>query len=693
MSGAGPARPPSDATAPARDAAGRGDWAQAYALLAAADADGALPVTDLPLLATAAYGAGHLDVTLAAWERAHAAAVSAGDRLAAAGAAVRVSMHLLFDTALMAPVRGWLARAERFLEGDTATGAWAWLCVVRSYERLLSGDVAAARDWSARAIEAGDRCDAAAAAVARLASGRTLILAGRMGEGLALLEEAGAAALSGALDPQSTGMIYCELVCTLQGLAHYDLAQQWTAAMERWAQSAAVGSLRGRCRVHRAEILRLRGASEEAEHEALRACDELRPYLHRELGWPLCELGRIRLRRGDLAGAESAFVSAHELGWDPYPGLALVLAAQGHTADAATALREALEHPLDVPSKELPPNTDLRRAPLLEAQVEVELAAGALDAARAAATELEAIASRYETNALAASASHARGRVLLAEGNVADARRHLARAASQWASIGAPYETGVVRLALAHAYQLDGRDKLAQQELDVARSLFDQAGAAPLTLAAANALAATAAVHDATHERETCSFVRDGDGWHIAFGGHAVRLRDRKGFHYLARLLATPGEEHHVLALVADEHAGADSARPSEAAVGDAGFVLDARAKEVYRRRLSEIEEDLADAEARGDLVRTEQARREQEFLEHELARAVGLGGRDRRAGVASERARVSITRAIRQAIALVTEHHASLAEHLERTIRTGTYCAYLPDPQARVEWSIRPTQ
>ena len=79
-----------------------------------ADADGRLAPADLPLLGEVAYAAGHLDVTIEAWERAHAACLQAGDRLAAAGAAVRVAMHLLFDTALMAPVRGWLARAERF---------------------------------------------------------------------------------------------------------------------------------------------------------------------------------------------------------------------------------------------------------------------------------------------------------------------------------------------------------------------------------------------------------------------------------------------------------------------------------------------------------------------------------------------------------------------------------------------------
>ena len=96
----------------ARASAAVGDWQQAYDLLVEADAGGLLGAADLPLLAEVAYAAGHLDVTIEVWERAHAEGVRAGDHLAAAGAAVRVAMHLLFDTALMAPVRGWLTRGR-----------------------------------------------------------------------------------------------------------------------------------------------------------------------------------------------------------------------------------------------------------------------------------------------------------------------------------------------------------------------------------------------------------------------------------------------------------------------------------------------------------------------------------------------------------------------------------------------------
>src|SRR5215203_5455483 len=405
----------------AREAARRGEWQQALDLLLDADASAPLDGPDLAFLASVAYAAGRLDVTISAWERAHARSVRAGDHLSAAGAAVHVAMHLLFDTALMAPVRGWIKRAERHLEGYDETPVHAWLAVVRNYERLLSGDFESAQQWAREAIKVGTKCNPAAAAIGRVAEARSLILAGDVSQGLELLDDAAGAVVSGELDPLFTGIVYCELVCALQAVAQYDLAEEWTAAMEQWRHGQPVGSVHGRCRVHRAEILRLRGSYLEAEKEALLACDELRPYLRREFGWPLTELGRIRLRRGDIQGAEEAFLAAHEVGWDPQPGLALVHLAKGEVSLAVESIQAALEHPLNVPSKELPPNTELRLAPLLEAQVEIEVAAGNLDLARAAADHLSRIAVHFESKAFTASAALARARVALAAGDTAPA--------------------------------------------------------------------------------------------------------------------------------------------------------------------------------------------------------------------------------------------------------------------------------
>jgi hypothetical protein len=189
---------------------------------------------------------------------------------------------------------------------------------------MLTGDLQGARQWCERAVEVGSRCDAAVCAVGRVAAAWLRILDGDVDEGLALLDEVGVAAVSGDLDRLLTGLVYCELVCALQGLAQYDVAEEWTQAMERWCQINAIGSLHGRCRVHRAEILKLRGACDEAEREALVACEELSLYLRREMGWPLSKLGRIRLRKATSTAPEEASWPPIALGGNPSRGLALV---------------------------------------------------------------------------------------------------------------------------------------------------------------------------------------------------------------------------------------------------------------------------------------------------------------------------------------------------------------------------------
>lgn len=675
----------------AQSAALRGQWQQAYDLLSEADAAGLVSPAELPLLASAAYAAGHLDVTIEVWERAHGACVRAGDVVAAAGAAVRVAMHLLFDTALLAPVRGWLARAERLLEGQDETPVHAWLAAVRSYERLLVGDVPKALQWARRAIEIGSKNDPAAAAIGRVAEARSLILEGEVQQGLVLLEEAGVATTSGDLDPLSTGVVYCELVCALQGMMQYDLAEQWTEAMERWRSKDAIGSLHGRCRVHRAEILRLRGSCDEAEQQALLACEELRPYLRRELGWPLTELGRIRLLKGDVEGAEQALLEAHEVGWDPEPHLALVRLAQGDVASAAASIRDALARPSSVPSKELPPNTELRRAPLLEAQVEVEIAAGDLSRAALAADELQRVATKFESKALSASAALAQGRVRSAQGDTTEAERHFEVAARLWRDIGAPYETALARMSLGDVLHAQGNERRADLEFVAARSIFERVGALHQ---------AERAARDQPDESRTETlplgpnmFRREGDYWSISFDGRTVRVKDLKGMRYLARLLAGSGRQFHVLDLLLLESgvetpagSGPEPELP-RSGLGDAGEMLDARAKEAYRRRLAEVDEDIEEAQAMSDTGRATQASAERDFIVRELSRAVGLGGRDRRTGSASERARVSVTRALRQALTRIRQHHPSLGQHLDRAVRTGAYCGYLPDPRASIEW------
>jgi tetratricopeptide (TPR) repeat protein len=197
----------------------------------------------------------------------------------------------------------------------------------------------------------------------------------------------------------------------------------------------------------------------------------------------------------------------------------------------------------------------------------------------------------------------------------------------------------------------------------------------------------------ASGAREAATFRREGDYWTISFAGDSFRLRDAKGLHYLARLLAQPGREMLALDLVRVGAAAVPvgAVEPSLRAVdtGDAGAQLDEPAKQAYRDRLHELQQEMDEAAAWHDAERAERARGEMEFLARELARAVGLGGRDRQTGSASERARLSVTRAIRSAMSRIGHQSPALGEHLGLTMHTGTYCAYRPDPRASVGWQL----
>jgi class 3 adenylate cyclase len=195
------------------------------------------------------------------------------------------------------------------------------------------------------------------------------------------------------------------------------------------------------------------------------------------VGWPLTELGLVRLRLGNLAGAEAAYLESIEQGWDPQPGLALVHLAKGDVGRAAAEIQEALEHPSEVESWERPPYTDLRRAPLLFAQVEIAVAAGDVDRAGWAAGELERVASKYGSKALQAGVAWSKGLVHLATGEHQEAGRLLEQSARLWKQIGAPYESARVRMALAQAYRAAELQERAVHEIRAARSVFERLGA------------------------------------------------------------------------------------------------------------------------------------------------------------------------------------------------------------------------
>lgn len=293
---------------------------------------------------------------------------------------------------------------------------------------------------------------------------------------------------------------------------------------------------------------------------------------------------------------------------------------------------------------------------------------------------------------------------LLAEllGRLDDAERHLIEGIRVNERLGAPtwraHTMADLAALLGRRARVGDRDRAMQlrtEALDIAErlgmtALARRLGSPPSTAQEPRADAAAPGAAPAKLRRE-------GDYWSVRFGGAPFRLRDMKGLRYLARLLERPGQELHVLDLIALE-APAEGRRPGGGARdpalegdgrGAIGPGLDAQAKAEYRARLEELQDELAEAEQWNDPEREARARQELELLADQLAGAVGLGGRDRPTGSAAERARVSVTRAIHGAIARLGEHDRDLHAHLRATIRTGTYCSYQPDPRVPLEWRL----
>ncbi|MCA1706354.1 MAG: hypothetical protein LC808_25065, partial [Actinobacteria bacterium] len=257
------------------------------------------------------------------------------------------------------------------------------------------------------------------------------------------------------------------------------------------------------------------------------------------------------------------------------------------------------------------------------------------------------------------------------------------------------YATQAAERAMSqHAYEEAAR--LYQRALKVSEAAgADDMQIEKIRTALASARATAAPPDKAVPaEIEAGVFMREGDYWTISYAGSETRLKDIKGLRYIAQLLKVPGREVHVLDLAATVEGGlpASTKRTSEDelmadGLGDAGNVLDATAKAAYKRRLEDLREELEEAEDFNDPERAARAQEEIDALVSQLAAGVGLGGRDRKAASQAERARVNITKSVKDALKKIDENHSSLGEHLRTTIRTGAYCAYLPDPRLQILW------
>jgi class 3 adenylate cyclase len=456
-----------------REAVLRRAWRDAYELLRSADGDGRLGAEDLENLAEAAWWTGRLEEALALRERAYAAFVEAGETRRAALLAVTLGMDHLVRAA-MSVSSGWVSRAERLLADEEEGVEHGHLALARGVTGYSMGEFDTASRELARASELGARFgDRSLEAMALVFEGTVLVSTGEVEKGLSLLDEATAAAVSGELQPLATGVVYCVTIDSCQALGDCGRAAEWTDAANRWCDRLDITGFPGVCRIHRAEILRLRGEWPQAEEQAVQACEELHDYNRWVTAAGFYEIGEIRRRRGDFAAAEESYRKANELGRDPQPGLALLRLAQGKVDAASTAIKRVLA------GETLDP---LGRARRLPAEIEIALAAGEIRRAREAAEELERIADRYRLGdrrspSLEGAVQLARGQIGLAEHDWRGAATALLAARETWDKVGAPYETAQARILLGLVYRGEGDEDGATEELTAAKATFERLGA------------------------------------------------------------------------------------------------------------------------------------------------------------------------------------------------------------------------
>jgi ATP/maltotriose-dependent transcriptional regulator MalT len=448
--------------------ASRGTWADDYRRLSGLDLAG-LAAEELEALADAAWMVCRLEESIATRQQAYVRYLETRESRPAARVAWRLFWDHLYRGETVVAM-GWLRRARRHLAAMPEEAEHGFVALADAELALNRGSLDQAEASARDAVEVGDRHGAQGiVALGLTLQGRILIAQGRRDEGCASLDEAMTLVVSGQLDDFFAGAVYCIVIAECREIADIGRGSEWTEAARTWCASLpATTPFHGICRVHRGEILCLRGAWDEAEAEIRTASDELAVFKPRSAAEAFAALGELCRRRGDYQGAEDAFRRAHELGGDPQPGLALVRLAQGHAAAASTALGGALS------DRSAPP---MRRAQLLAAQVEVALTTGDIALARAAAGELCSIADVLDRPAAYSRAKLARGAVRLANQDAGGAMADLRAACTIWCDLGLPYEEAQTQLLIGAAAKELGDEEGALLAIRAACAGFERLGA------------------------------------------------------------------------------------------------------------------------------------------------------------------------------------------------------------------------
>ena len=460
-----------DDLARAREAYERREWVTAYDALSDLD-HAALDADDFARLSMTAYLLGRKNDCVQAMQRAFQAHLDAGETLAAVRCGFWLAMVLL-TSGEAAVGGGWVGRCQRLLEdveGDVVERGYVLIHVM--FRHIFSDEFEEAYRLAVEITDYGRRfADPDLVANGLNAQGRMLLYSGRVGEGLALLDEAMIGISTGHVSPVFAGQIYCSMIEACQEISDFGRAAEWTSALTSWIDvQPGLVPFTGQCAVHRGQIMRVRGAFADAIDEFEQAA---RRYVAADTpapaGLAMAECGGVHRILGDLAAAETAYERAVGFGYEAQPDLALLWLARGRTAAALAAVHRLLAEPRD----------PVHRSQLLPGAVEILLAAGEVDRARTLAEELAGIADSFGCAALRAKADYARGSALLAAGDAGAAAPVLRKAMHTWQALAAPYEAARARHLMGAALRDLADEESAVNELTASMRAFRELGATP----------------------------------------------------------------------------------------------------------------------------------------------------------------------------------------------------------------------
>ncbi|EHK54283.1 transcriptional regulator [Mesorhizobium alhagi CCNWXJ12-2] len=489
-----------------REAFAQQKWREAYEHLSAADRGQPLEPADLERFATAAYLVGEDAHAAAIWTRAHHILIDQGNVERAARWGFWLSLHMLL-AGEMAQAIGWLGRSQRLLKDREEA------CVEQGYGLIVSGllamgkgNIESAGASFQQAVALAERFeDPDLLALGLLGRGQSLIQSKKSADGAARLDEAMVAVTAGDVSPVLAGIVYCAVILTCQRIFDLRRAREWTRQLDAWCASQPdLVPYRGQCLVHRSEILQLDGNWQGALTEVMKAREHLAERSEAVVGRACYQQGELHRLRGEFVQADEMYHEAGRYGCEPQPGMSLLRLAEGRLETAAALIRGVADAA----------GAGSSHPKLLGPYVEILIATGDIDAARAAADELTQIATAIDAPSLVATSAQATGAVLFAEGKMRAALALLREAWSIWQQLRTPYEAARVRVLIGQVCRQLSDRETAHMHFQAARAVFEQLGAAP-DLAELERLTATRSAGPfgalTDREREVLSLVASGE--------------------------------------------------------------------------------------------------------------------------------------------------------------------------------------